>query len=376
MPRSRRTLADPTDRRGRAGSAGLPITGARRSRQYRPMSPTTSEARHAGGASPVTVRTARADVAKVHQVLRARRSHGGWSVRDVLHAIGRDGRNRGRGQVAGIGWAHAEAAASLASNGGAGLQGLREAAIIRVMSDTLARVSEVAALQVVTWNQTPPAAERYSSAPRSPISRARAARATSGRPRWGRAALPRSCRAFCRAVVSARSAAAATPAPRRWAPTSIRTIVRRRAAAIDGIAGRIGGHSLRVGSALEFAAAGASVPELQQAGGWKSPTTPGVYIRREAAARGPMARRRYKVGGSAVSFQGAKPYGVPIMIHRPVWIRSSCWSCRIRPSLRPRRHRSSTFRWTKPRSRQPRGSWFPKPQFLLPRPCPPRCRIW
>ena len=72
--------------------------------------------------------------------------------------------------------------------------------------------------------------------------------------------------------------------------------MRRRAAAVDGIAGRIGGHSLRVGSAREFAAAGASVAELQQAGGWKSPTTPGVYIRREAAARGPVARRRYKVG--------------------------------------------------------------------------------
>jgi len=69
-----------------------------------------------------------------------------------------------------------------------------------------------------------------------------------------------------------------------------------RAAAVDGIAGRIGGHSLRVGSARELAADGASVAELQQAGGWKSPTTPGVYIRREAAARGPVARRRYKVG--------------------------------------------------------------------------------
>ena len=77
---------------------------------------------------------------------------------------------------------------------------------------------------------------------------------------------------------------------------SIRALVRRRAAAVDGIAGRIGGHSLRVGSARELAADGASVAELQQAGGWKSPTTPGVYIRREAAARGPVARRRYKVG--------------------------------------------------------------------------------
>ena len=40
-----------------------------------------------------------------------------------------------------------EAAASLASNGGAGLQGLRDAAIIRVMSDTLTRISEIAALR-------------------------------------------------------------------------------------------------------------------------------------------------------------------------------------------------------------------------------------
>ena len=95
---------------------------------------------------------------------------------------------------------------------------------------------------------------------------------------------------------SARSAAAATPATLPLGPDSIRAIVRRRAAAVDGIAGRIGGHSLRVGSAHELAADGASVAELQQAGGWKSPTTPGVYIRREAAARGPVARPRYKGG--------------------------------------------------------------------------------
>ena len=65
----------------------------------------------------------------------------------MLRRIGREGRDRGRGQVAGIGWAHAEAAASLASNGSDSLQGLRDAAIVRVMSDTLARISEVAALR-------------------------------------------------------------------------------------------------------------------------------------------------------------------------------------------------------------------------------------
>ena len=56
----------------------------------------------------------------------------------------------------------------------------------------------------------------------------------------------------------------------------IRKIVRKRVAAVIGVAGRFGGHSLRVGSARELAAAGASVAELQQAGGWRSPTTPEV----------------------------------------------------------------------------------------------------
>ena len=78
------------------------------------------------------------------------------------------------------------------------------------------------------------------------------------------------------------------PPPRHSAPLD---------SAVDGIAGRIGGHSLRVGSARELATEGSSVAELQQAGGWKSPTTPGGYIRREAAAHGPL---------SATSEQGGK----------------------------------------------------------------------
>ena len=52
----------------------------------------------------------------------------------------------------------------------------------------------------------------------------------------------------------------------------------------------------QVGSARELAADGASLVELQQAGGWRSPTTPAVYVRRESATRGPVARRRYGVG--------------------------------------------------------------------------------
>ena len=103
--------------------------------QGRPVLPATAgdvadylEARHAAGASPATIRLARAAVAKVHQVSGAADPAADGLVTDVLKRIGRDGRDRGRGQVAGIGWAAAEAAASIAANGGASLAGLRDAA--------------------------------------------------------------------------------------------------------------------------------------------------------------------------------------------------------------------------------------------------------
>ena len=93
------------------------------------------------------------------------------------------------------------------------------------------------------------------------------------------------------------SARAARSPPIGWAPTRSGRSSASGAAAVDGITGRIGGRSLRVGSARELAADGASLVELQQAGGWRSPTTPAVYVRRESATRGPVARRRYGVGG-------------------------------------------------------------------------------
>ena len=67
--------------------------------------------------------------------------------RHVLWRIGHEGKDRGSDQVTGIGSAHADAATSLASNGGADLQGLRDAAILWIMRDTPARFSEAAWLR-------------------------------------------------------------------------------------------------------------------------------------------------------------------------------------------------------------------------------------
>ena len=60
----------------------------------------------------------------------------------------REGKDRGRGQVQGLQWGQADTAAAVASNGGQSLAGLRDAALIAVMSDCLLRVSEAVALQV------------------------------------------------------------------------------------------------------------------------------------------------------------------------------------------------------------------------------------
>ena len=253
------------------------------------------QARHAGGAAPATIHVARAAIAKMHQVSSQPDPTVGSLCRDVLRRIDREGRSRGRGQVAGVGWARSEAAAHLAEDDGT-LQGLRDAAIIQLMSDTLARISEVAALQC---SDVEP--DITAGGGTAHIRASKTDQRGDGTTRYlGPATLAAVERYLAKAghttgplfrrVLRGGHGSAAP-----LAAGSIGEIVRKRLAAV-GVTGRLGGHSLRVGSARELAAAGASVAELQQAGGWRSPATPEIYIRREAAARGPVARRRYQVG--------------------------------------------------------------------------------
>ena len=253
-------------------------------------------ARHTDGAAPATVRAARAAIAKVHRVSGLADPTADGLCGDVLKRIGREGRERGRGQVAAIGWQQAEQAARHSVRDGSGLRGLRDCAIILLMSDTLARISEVAALQVADVEEDDAGAGTLT------IRASKTDQLGTGHTRYLGPATLQAVRRYLAAAghrdgplfrqVRRGGHGSAVP----LGAESIRAIIRARAAAIDGATGRIGGHSLRVGSARDLAAAGASVAELQQAGGWRSPATPGVYIRREAAARGPVARRRYQVG--------------------------------------------------------------------------------
>ena len=74
---------------------------------------------------------------------------------------------------------------------------------------------------------------------------------------------------------------------------SARRIIQQRARAA-GVDGFIAGHSLRVGSAVSLAQAGATVVDMQIAGRWKSAQMPAHYAKAELAERGAIAR--YKDG--------------------------------------------------------------------------------
>ena len=77
--------------------------------------------------------------------------------------------------------------------------------------------------------------------------------------------------------------------PTRLHPHSARRIIKKRAAHA-GVEGFISGHSLRVGSAISLAQAGATVVDMQVAGRWKSSQMLAHYAKAELAERGTIAR--------------------------------------------------------------------------------------
>lgn len=213
----------------------------------------------------------------------------GAATTRVLAGFRRAGRTRGRGQVEGVRWEQADAAAALAANKDARLAGVRDAAILAVASDALLRVSELAALTVADIDLT----EQTITVQRSKTDQeGTGAVLFLGKPTiqrvqaWLDAAGIREGALF-RALTKGGKVRAGLSA------RSLRTIIARRSKAA-GVPGRVSGHSLRVGSAQSLAAAGASVVEMQQAGRWKSPSMPGQYARKQMARRGAVARLRYE----------------------------------------------------------------------------------
>ena len=205
----------------------------------------------------------------------------------TLAGIRREGRDRGRGQVTGLDWQQTERVCAFAESKGT-IAGLRDSAMIRLMSDCLLRVSEVVAVNVSdfekqalivrtskTDQEGTETALYVTSETKNTIERyQKRGGITSG------ALFRRIRRGDC--IQS-----------ERLTDFSARRIIQKRASDA-GVEGFIAGHSLRVGSAVALAQAGASVVEMQIAGRWKSSQMPAHYAKSELAERGAIAKYKEK----------------------------------------------------------------------------------
>ena len=236
--------------------------------------------------------------------LQGQASPAGPATERVLAGFRRKARDRGPGQVAGIRWEQADAAAALAASGG-DMASLRDAAILTVTSDALLRVSEASALDVEDIEYADDGSGRLT------VRRSKTDQEGRGAVRYLGPSTVARVRAWLKAAGHSSGPLfrslwrGGTVRDRRLLDRSVRRIVRRRAREA-GIEGRISGHSLRVGAAQSLAAAGASLVEMQTAGGWDSPAMPGRYAAGQMAGRGAVARLRY----------GGEPCSIPASSRR------------------------------------------------------------
>ena len=206
----------------------------------------------------------------------------------TLAGIRRKGRDRGRGQVDAMTWPDVERVCIRAQSEGT-VTGWRDSALIRLMSDCLLRIGEVVAVNVedigggltIHSSKTDPGT---SSTPGVTL--------YIGPPT--REVISRYCETggIADGALFRRIRRGHHISDSRLTVDGVRKIIKRRAREA-GLQGNISGHSLRVGSAVSLAQAGASVVNMQVAGRWKSPQMPAHYARAELAEQGAIARFKY-----------------------------------------------------------------------------------
>lgn len=238
---------------------------------------------------------------------RARRegieSPAGTRTEAALAAYRRDAAGRGPGQVTGIKWKESDRMADLAEGCG-NAPGLRDALLIRIMSDGLLRVSEAEALDVadIVFEE-----DRLLVT----IRRSKTDQDGKGAVFCGGPDTARLVRRWLDAAGIGEGPLfrpvnkAGRVADSRLSARSMRDIVKRRATAAE-IEGRVSSHSLRVGSAQSLRDRGATTADLMAAGRWNRVETMAGYVRVQDAAFGPVARLRY--GVEAPDRRGVRPH--------------------------------------------------------------------
>lgn len=207
----------------------------------------------------------------------------------TLAGIRREGKERGKGQVDGVERDDMLRIVAFAESDNT-IAGLRDAALIRLMSDCLLRISEVVAVNVGDLQKS---TLRIKSSKTDQEGRGEVLYV-------GGPTLKLIDRYTTRAEIQSgalfrRIRRGDHIQKTRLTADSARCIIKARSKAA-GVDGFISGHSLRVGSAVSLAQAGATVVDMQNAGRWKSPMMPAHYAKAELAERGAVARFFYGRG--------------------------------------------------------------------------------
>ena len=241
---------------------------------------------HAEGKSPATINLVVSAVKWMAEYRGADTVVGDITARTMSEIRG-EGKERERRQVDGLTWDDVERVCAAAESSDTAA-GLRDAAMISLMSDCLLRISEAVAVNVqdvqaegLQVHSKKADAEKRGEflyiceSTRQLIERyRRRAGIASG-------ALFRRIR-FQNHVTDD-----------RLGVKGAREAIQRRAAEA-GVEGLIGGHSLRIGSAVSLADAGATMKEVQRAGRWQEPTMPARYVREAPSEGSPV--EKYKDG--------------------------------------------------------------------------------
>ena len=192
----------------------------------------------------------------------------GAATGSALSYVRRAGKRRGRRQVNGLSWSEVEQVCTAAESADTAA-GLRDAAMISLMSDCLLRISEAVAVDVEdVKGDGLQVLGKKAGRERSDVlyicdSTRRLIERYRTRTGVDSGALFRRIRFQNHVTEDRLGVKGAREAIQRWASEA-------------GVEGAISGHSLRAGSAASLAEAGASVREVQRAGRWRDPTMPGA----------------------------------------------------------------------------------------------------
>ena len=209
----------------------------------------------------------------------------------TLSGIRREGRDRGRGQRNGLTWKEVERICAVQEADGT-LRGIRNSAILRVMSDGLLRISEVTELRISDLEENT-LRVRFSKTDQEGSGEhlylCEDTRQIVGK--WCKRSGLSEGYLFRRMTARGDNLYRDknTGEPSKLTDDGVRRIIKSCAARV-GLTDKVSGHSARIGSAVSLAQAGASLVDIQVAGRWKDPSMPAHYARAQLSERGAIAR--------------------------------------------------------------------------------------